>query len=104
MPKVSDTPKMLKPYLFHGLDLDPKPGGSEATGECPFCGKEGKFSINIETGQSHCWYCNVSPDGKSGMNVTTFMRLLHERSMQNTSQVELDTFARDRGLFSSETL
>lgn len=104
MPKVNDTPKMLKPYLFHGLDLDPKPGGSEATGECPFCGKEGKFSINIETGQSHCWYCNVSPDGKSGMNVTTFMRLIHERSMQNTSQVELDTFARDRGLFSSETL
>src|SRR4051812_20952068 len=40
----------LRPYEFHGVYLEPTAGGREALGDCPFCDKESKFSVNTETG------------------------------------------------------
>jgi len=39
MPKVvGETPKVAKPYMFHGLDLSWGDPGGHALGDCPFCG------------------------------------------------------------------
>lgn len=56
MPNVVDKPEKLKPYLFHGVNLNWTSGQQtgEATGQCPFCGREDKFTVNIETGQYRC--------------------------------------------------
>lgn len=70
MPKIAEdtTPKNLRPYIFHGLDLE---GNPNAVGECPFCGKE-KFSVNVETGLWRCFVCEEKG------NVTSFLRKLVE--------------------------
>lgn len=70
MPRIKEdtTPRLLKPYLFHGLDLE---GSPNAVGECPFCGRE-KFSVNVETGLWRCLVC----DEKG--NLTSFLRKIHE--------------------------
>lgn len=72
MPKIVDeVPTILKAYHFHGLDLR---GSPNAVGECPFCGREEKFSVAVDTGKWRCLVC-----GESG-NLTTFMRKVHEDS------------------------
>ncbi len=38
----------LRPYTFHGVDLCVS--GTHAIGDCPFCGSEGRFSVEISTG------------------------------------------------------
>ena len=73
MPKVKETPKHLAAYQFHGVDLDEGNNG-QAIGDCPFCGKEIKFSVKVETGQYKCWVC-----GETG-NTLTFLRTLWDRS------------------------
>lgn len=80
MPKVADVPKMLKPYTFHGVHLEwSDDADGHAVGDCPFCGKEGKFSVQVSTGLWRCFVCNAGTDnGKAtqGGNATTFLRLL----------------------------
>lgn len=71
MPKIRSDPDTLRPYLFHGIDLQWKDGDKEATGECPFCGRE-KFSVDIETGQ---WCCFKGSCDETG-NAYTFLRKL----------------------------
>lgn len=89
MPKVeSGTPKMLRPYEFHGVHLEWEEGKEEATGDCPWCGREGKFSVLIETGQWRCFVCNEGVDnGKvnKGGNAFTFIRMLWEQSLESTT-------------------
>ena len=48
----------LKPYLFHGLDLNIPRKGDEANGTCPFCGRENKFNVNVQNTLYHCWGCS----------------------------------------------
>lgn len=57
MPKMTSDAEILeglKPYTSHGVDLTNK---KQATSDCPFCGKEGKFSVNAETTEFKCWSC-----------------------------------------------
>src|SRR5436305_8280685 len=56
MPKVSDIPKVLRPFQSLGVVLSPSSlgGGDHATGDCPFCGREGKFSVSLASGQWDC--------------------------------------------------
>jgi len=72
------TPKMLKPYVFHGVDFS-SDDGAEAIGTCPFCGRDGKFYVQVETG---VWQCKVCQTGnkKGGGNSITFVRELHAMS------------------------
>lgn len=83
MPKTAKavedkTPKNLRPYVFHGVDIT-SDSGDEAVGTCPFCGREGKFYIATETG---VWSCKVCQTGsrKGGGNAYTFLRGLHGAS------------------------
>ena len=80
MPKaVKKAPDGLRPYLFYGLTLEWENGDDEASGECPSCGTEDKFSINVETGEYNCYYC-----GFKG-NATTFLRWLWDYGDKQTT-------------------
>lgn len=77
MPTMTDaTPKALKPYLAHGVHLE-WGDGEQAAGDCPWCDKEGKFSVHKESGKWKCWVCGEGTE-KGGGNIQTFLRLLFE--------------------------
>lgn len=76
MPEVNETPKNLKPYLFHGVDLRWAKGSKDAVGDCPMCGAEGKFSVEIETSKYQCWRCLEKGE------MYTFIRRLWDISYQ----------------------
>lgn len=96
MPKaVEAIPDTLRPYAFHGLDLEWKGHGANAIGDCPFCGRESKFSVLIETGQWRCLVCAEGTD-RGGGNAYIFLRLLWEQSDKHTSNY--DDLATDRGV------
>lgn len=91
------SPAFLRPYRFHGLDLDPPRAGEEAMTDCPFCGKDGKFSVNISTGKWRCWACELRG------NISTFMKTLWEHSFQH-SDTDYSALREDRKLLSDEGL
>lgn len=98
VPKVDDTPKTLKPYTCHGLDLQWRAGDDQATTDCPFCGRDRKFSVNVETGLYRCFVC----DGKG--NAYTFLRALHELGYGTTSEAQYADLSTDRKLLEWGTL
>jgi hypothetical protein len=99
MPKVENNiPEKIRPYIFHGVNLTWT--DKVATGDCPWCGKEGKFSVSVETGQWRCFVCGEGND-KGGGNIYTFLQLLWKLADKNT--IDYSTLAEDRGLL-PETL
>lgn len=102
--KVKDAPDSLKPYLFHGLDLDWKEGEREATTECPWCGaEEGKFNINSENGLWKCFRCKEGLEGKEGGNSTDFIKLLWQKSTDATMVDAYSKLAKERGFVYPDT-
>ena len=101
MPKFNGSPKTLKPYIALGLDL--QEGDTQATADCPFCQKEGKFSIEIETGKARCWSCSTGNNG-GGVNPVIFMRKLWEDSHSSTDSKDYEALARERKLAYPDTL
>jgi hypothetical protein len=99
MPVMNDSPKALRPYQFHGVNLDARPGKDQAAGDCPFCGKEGKFFVRVDNGLWQCRVC-LSGSEKGGGNVYTFLRELHKQGTGGKAQ----DLASDRKLKSVETL
>lgn len=101
MPKkkspTDEVPKPLKPYLFHGVDLDWK-NKEQASGDCPFCGKENKFSVNSRTGQWDCKVCSTSG------NCSVFLRQLWLKGSEVTSYQDYESLAKDRGLLYPDSL
>ena len=91
----------LRPYTFHGIDLTPK--GSHAVGDCPFCGRDGKFAVEIATGLWRCFVCG-SGTAAGGGNALVFVRALYERSYANVGDsggipaAFLAAVAADRGV------
>lgn len=77
MPKVVTTPPALKSLRFYGLDFQWREGDTQATAECPFCGKD-KFSVEIDTSKCKCWKSDCA--AAFGLNSTSFVWLLYERS------------------------
>lgn len=77
-----ETPPGLRPYIFHGLDPQCNSYDNEAVCECPFCGRENKFSINKLTGQWRCFVCNTGDAKKgktyTGGNAYVFLRKYYE--------------------------
>ena len=102
MPNKTSVPKSLRPYVFHGLNLQWEDGKEQATGDCPWCGREGKFSINVEDGLWRCFVCNEGVDtGKdaAGGGCYVFLRMLHEYGRDNKClQAAIGPLAEDRRL------
>lgn len=99
--KKLETPDTIRVYQFHGVNVDYKQHAKEALGDCPFCGREGKFSIDVETGKWRCFVC-ISGSEKGGGNAYTFLQRLHEVSLNR--KTDYSALARDRGLLDPETL
>ena len=72
---VDNDQHYLRPYVFHGVDLTVR--GSHATGECPFCGRGGKFSVDVNSGQWRCLVCGTGTAAGGG-NGLVFTRLVYE--------------------------
>lgn len=87
MPKVNTDPDTLRPYIYHGVDLQWSNGAKDAYGTCPFCGGESKFSVMIEKGIGRCVKCNIGTK-KGGMNAVSFIRLLLQESLARTSSYQ----------------
>lgn len=104
MPQVEgNEPDTLRPYLFHGLDLTWRRRDREAVGTCPWCGREGKFSVKISTGVWRCVRCEAGSE-KGGGNVYTFLRMLWEHSSEHTPIEKYKELTEDRGLLNVDTL
>lgn len=95
---VKDAPEKLRPYLFHGLDLNYTKGEKDAVGDCVFCGRDGRFSIKVDTGQWQCLKCMEKG------NIYSFLDKLLALSIEATSNEEYDELAADRRLLFPETL
>lgn len=94
MPRVSaEVPEKLRPYIFHRVDLSWN--DRSATGDCPWCGRESKFNVNLETGMWRCYVCGEGSD-KGGGNAYTFLRKLREMADKNTT--DYSSLAVDRRL------
>ncbi len=103
MPKIKTVPEALRPYIFHGVNIEWEDGKKQAVGDCPFCGREGKLGVSIEDGLWRCLVCGSGSE-KGGGNVYTFLRLLWEQSDKETSNTQYDQLAADRKILLPETL
>jgi len=88
MNQPKEIPEQIKPYVFHGMKVECN--GNEAVGDCPFCGGEGKFNINIETSKFRCW---AGSCGESG-NSATFLRKYAIFSQVSTLDADYREFAK----------
>lgn len=97
MPQIEqEVPRNLKPYQFHGVNIDHEEGREQAIGECPFCGKDKKFYVSLETSKFDCKSCGVSG------NSTTFLRQWWKQCDNATE--DYSELSADRGLLYPETL
>lgn len=93
LPRTPDTtPERLRPFLKLGLAYG-FTSGEEAVCDCPFCGKEAKFYLNLETG---LWSCKAGHCGLSG-NLTTFLQKWWESAIPPT-QAQWEELSQDRSL------
>lgn len=100
MPKLDQTPESVRAYIFHGVEL--RYNGDSAYAErCPWCGGKMKWNVRLDTGQWRCSKC-VQGNAKDGGNVTTFLRMLHERATDPAP--DLRALATGRKLLSPDTL
>lgn len=113
MPPInSETPDVLKPYLFHGVELNYKAGAKDATGRCPWCGGENKFSVRVGDGLWRCLVCNEGTENGQaikGGNNYTFIRTLHAQSLRSPQEYPAisqayDALCEDRGLMNPQSL
>lgn len=93
IPKSTNTPDAIRPYTFHGVELELPRSGKEALGQCPFCDKNQKFSVNIETSMFQCWGGGCGVQGNS----TTFLKLYWDLCKQETTITDYQQLAEDSG-------
>lgn len=96
-------PAGLRPYLFHGVELDWSEGDRQAAGVCPWCAHPTKFSVVIATGLWRCHRCNIGNE-EGGGNAIVFLRCLWEASDRATLSDDYSALAQDRGLREPDTL
>ena len=95
----------LRPYVFHGLSFAAR--GNHAVADCPFCGREGKFSVEVATGLWRCLVCGTGTAAGGG-NALVFTRLIYEAAATANVGVPGALFrasvANDRRLLSPDTV
>lgn len=100
------VPDALKPYIFHGVDLQWRDGDTDALADCPFCTRTNKFSVKVETGVWRCLICNAGSDkGKTikGGNAMKFIQLLWALSKDHKAELR-EQLSKDRGLLYADTI
>jgi hypothetical protein len=96
------VPEGIRPFRFHGVALSPHGAGGQWVGECPFCGKAGKFSVQAKTTQWRCFSCSQEGEpGQPGGNAQTFLRALWRVSDGLGAGTE--RLAAERGLVHPDT-
>jgi len=90
-------PDGIRPYLFHGVSLQQGEDG-QAVGDCPFCDREGKFSVEVATSKFKCWSC--SEHGNS----LVFIRRLWEQSEKQTGTANYKRLAAERRFLNLDTV
>lgn len=104
--QADDIPPSLKPYIFYGVKLKWTSTSKEAVADCPWCGSDNKFTVNIDRGVWRCLKCNEGTEkGKviNGGNITTFIRKLDELSLAETKSQDYEALAKDRRLLNHTT-
>ena len=107
IPSKDNMPTSLKPYIFHGVKLKWSDLSKPAIGDCPFCGKESKLSVNIATSQFRCFSCNEGPESDKvikGGNSRWFMNRIYELSEEATTVEMSEALRKDRKYLYSETV
>lgn len=94
--KKSEEPITLRPYIAHIPELAAQGNDEEAKADCPFCGKENKFTVSIISGKAKCWGCDIG----GGLNATTFLREFHQLCVATTPTKQLEVMQEDRDLLS----
>lgn len=95
---TAELPEELKPYEFHGLDVQWKEGKSQGQCNCPFCG-DSKFFISAKTGQYSCKKC-----GAEG-NKVTFLTEYHKMAFKLVTEADLKKINGMRGgVYTTEQL
>lgn len=69
-----ELPKSLKGFSVHGTDFVGESGDDQAVADCPLCGKEGRFYVNLNTRLWDCKRC-----GRKG-NFETFLKEVAKRN------------------------
>jgi hypothetical protein len=92
----SELPPALKPYSFHGLHFNYSAGKIEVPSDCPFCHREGKFSVNIEKQQWRCVVCDQAG------NAATFIKRLWTESLTHTKKYK--ELAQERKILNPKSL
>ena len=87
-----EIPPELKAFDFHGVELTWTSSSKEATGDCPFCSKEGHFYVNKDTGQFNCHVCDENGNARS------FLTKLIEYSLRMTTIADLEPLSELRDI------
>lgn len=93
MPTSKQLPAALQPFSSHGVNLNYREGEDNAEADCPFCGREGKFSIEVNTSQYQCWAGSCKETG----NATTFLNWLWQESLAATTDRQYVDLQEERG-------
>lgn len=89
---MKEVSEELKPYDFHGLDIQPKKLSKEAITDCPFCGRENKFSLRVDKGTWRCLVCDQK--GNQYIFLESLWNNLDEKGIEELAKdrgVEVDT-------------
>lgn len=105
---MSKQHEATRPFTFHGVTFT-KEVHNQQVGDCPFCGKQGHFHVNLvekdnpkkkdpKTGKPYkievgAWDCKRC--GKSG-GVTQFLYSLYQQYLAKTTIENYKTLSRDR--------
>lgn len=98
---LKENPEHLRPYIFYGVDLQWSKGDKNATADCPFCSREGKFAVDINKGFWRCVVCDAGGE-KGGGNLYRFVRDFWELCFNATDDYE--EIRKSRGYLRDETL
>lgn len=82
---------------FRWLGIQFKLHDTQGQGDCPFCGKEGKFWVAYEHGKWDCKSCGITG------NPVDFMRHFHAACFDDTPISACNELASERGFLSGST-